>query len=882
MALYVVFTPYKKDEYRVYPVKGEGEPVFSGVLTVQQTARGVRPLRVRVIKEKGDEYLPVPTFVELLKAADCLFAAGLDDAAGPKLADLLAGYQLAAEPVGVCRFCLMEDRITFKRADMVRYKDELVCMGCARRELRREVAFRGRVTGKGMDRLEGLLAKTRDLNRVLALLDPSNLPPELTRFDVIPAADTRVAPVRVKDLKIDPALRDVLLEKVDELLPVQSKSVRAGLLEGKSQLVVSATATGKTLIGELAGAGNALSGRGRMLFLVPLVALANQKYEQFRKRYAPLGLKTAIRVGTSRISLNTVKLNTSLDADIVVGTYEGLDYVLRTGGRLGRIGTVVVDEVHMLEDPERGHRLDGLIARLRALAPGAQFIFLSATIGNPKAVAARLDAALVEYEYRPVPLERHLIFARDHEKGRLIEEYAAKEYAKTSSKGYRGQTIVFTNARKKCHAISQALRIQSAPYHAGLTYPQRKSVEDRFARGEIKVVVTTAALAAGVDFPASQVVFESLAMGRDWLTVGEFQQMQGRAGRPDYHDEGKVVVLADPEASIEGETEEEVAFRLLGGSPGHVTVEYDEPEQLEECLANAAVAPDVKALERVNGDTLGIACGTAALVGRAVAGGLMARDGVRVRLTPFGRAVVNHFLSVEDALMIRGRLHKKARPLEVAVELEAFDAVYFRGADRLSKVLGVSVPSRVFSPASLDIAFSGEAIAKMDHGMREQFLDFSMEFLDCTCEDAPFCGCPERKFSKKIIAYRLQGKDPHAIARAIAADYSLSAFDGDLLGYLDRTVRNLDAVYEIAGIERLGAAAAEARKLRDGVEDPDSVDEAAFAELFSPPRVSRVQQHRDEEARKAKELLAKRDKMHGAPGAKKKKAASTWTGYRPE
>jgi len=43
------------------------------------------------------------------------------------------------------------------------------------------------------------------------------------------------------------------------------------------------------------------------------------------------------------------------------------------------------------------------------------------------------------------------------------------------------------------------------------------------------VVVTTAALAAGVDFPASQVIFESLTMGREWLSVSEFQQMQGRA-----------------------------------------------------------------------------------------------------------------------------------------------------------------------------------------------------------------------------------------------------------------------------------------------------------------------------------------------------------------
>ena len=63
-------------------------------------------------------------------------------------------------------------------------------------------------------------------------------------------------------------------------------------------------------------------------------------------------------------------------------------------------------------------------------------------------------------------------------------------------------------------------------------------------------MVTTAALAAGVDFPASQVVFESLAMGIKWLNVHEFNQMLGRAGRPGYHDLGLVYILAEPGRQI--------------------------------------------------------------------------------------------------------------------------------------------------------------------------------------------------------------------------------------------------------------------------------------------------------------------------------------------
>jgi len=817
MSLFIVITPYKKDDFKVYPIRDGGNPLFVGVLSLQKTDKGMRPLRIRIVREKEDEYLPVASFVDLLKASSAILAASMDPARDAALDSMLEAYQLGSSKVSVCRFCLMEDRITFKTPDMVRYKDELICLDCAKKELKREVSYKGRITKTGLERLESLLIKTRDLGRIIALLTPSNLPPELTRYDVIPASPDRVKAVKVVDLGLDPRLKQAL--SMDELLPVQAKSVQAGLLKGESQLVVSATATGKTLIGEMAGVNSLLNGKGKMLFLVPLVALANQKYEQFKKRYG--FLKVGIRVGTSRIALNSLKMNVNLGSDIIVGTYEALDFVLRKGEPLKNVGTVVIDEVHMLEDEERGHRLDGMIARLRACAPNAQFIFLSATIGNPKEIAKHLHAKLVEYEHRPVPLERHLIFAGSHEKNRLIEEYASREYAKTSSKGFRGQTIVFTNSRKKCHQISQSLRIQSAPYHAGLTYVQRKSVEDRFAKGELKVVVTTAALAAGVDFPASQVIFESLTMGREWLSVSEFQQMQGRAGRPDYHDLGKVVILADPEYDLSGETEEEVAFRLLGGGAEHVNVLYDEPEQMEECLANACIASAEADIRHMNEATLGISSDTKYLIDKCVDRGLMVREKGQVRNTPLGRAVATHFLKVEDAFLIRDRIYKKASPLDIAVELEPFEAAYFRNADRLSRILGVQVPSRAFSPASLDIVFSGESIAKMDRSLQAQFTDFAREFLDCVCEDAPFCGCPERKFSKKIVEYRLQGKDPRGISRAIAADYDLSAFDGDVLGYLDRLTRNLDAIGEIARISGKHDAAKEAKALAQKIEDAE-------------------------------------------------------------
>jgi helicase len=248
---------------------------------------------------------------------------------------------------------------------------------------------------------------------------------------------------------------------------------------------------------------------------------------------------------------------------------------------------------------------------------------------------------------------------------------------------------------------------------------------------------------------------------------------------------------------------------------------YDEPEQMEECLANACIASAEADIRRMNEATLGISSDTKYLIDKCVDRGLMIREKGQVRNTPLGRAIATHFLNVEDAFLIRDRIYKKAPPLDIAVELEPFDAAYFRNAERLSRIIGVNVPSRAFSPASLDIVFSGESIAKMDRSLQAQFTDFAREFLDCVCEDAPFCGCPERKFSKKIVEYRLQGRDPRGISRAIAADYDLSAFDGDILGYLDRLTRNLDAIGEIARILNKHDAAKQAKALAQNIEDAE-------------------------------------------------------------
>jgi len=135
----------------------------------------------------------------------------------------------------------------------------------------------------------------------------------------------------------------------------------------------------------------------------------------------------------------------------------------------------------------------------------------------------------------------------------------------------QGQSIVFSHSRARCEIIAQELGPHYAAYHAGLTARERRDIENRFSAGSLNAVITTAALGAGVDFPASQVIFDSLAMGIEWLSVQEFNQMAGRAGRPDFHDLGKVVILAEPGCTYaKGNplAEDEMALRLLRGEMG--------------------------------------------------------------------------------------------------------------------------------------------------------------------------------------------------------------------------------------------------------------------------------------------------------------------------
>lgn len=199
-------------------------------------------------------------------------------------------------------------------------------------------------------------------------------------------------------------------EKIEELRPAQEKAIKSGLLEGSSLLVCTPTASGKTLVAEIAMAKQILESKGKAIYIVPLKALANEKCREFKQKYGHL-FRIALSIGDIDSADSFLA-----EYDIIVCTAEKLDSLLRHKTPwISRVAVVVVDEIHLLTDVERGPTLEILLTILRRLLPKLQLIALSATIGNPKELADWLKAKLVFDTWRPVKLRQGVYYKQEIE-----------------------------------------------------------------------------------------------------------------------------------------------------------------------------------------------------------------------------------------------------------------------------------------------------------------------------------------------------------------------------------------------------------------------------------------------------------------------------------
>ncbi len=204
----------------------------------------------------------------------------------------------------------------------------------------------------------------------------------------------------IKELPL-PEFFQQFYQKFPALTPIQEKSVQAGLLKNKSLLICAPTASGKTLVATMALV-NILK-EGKAIYLVPLKALANEKYKEYQELFKNTEYKVVMSTGDIDSESSYLA-----NYNLLILTTEKLDSLLRHRvSWLNEVKTVIIDEIHLLNDPSRGPTLEIILTLLKTLIR-PQLIGLSATIGNPQELAQWLEAELVIDNWRPVELKQGL------------------------------------------------------------------------------------------------------------------------------------------------------------------------------------------------------------------------------------------------------------------------------------------------------------------------------------------------------------------------------------------------------------------------------------------------------------------------------------------
>jgi superfamily II DNA/RNA helicase len=335
----------------------------------------------------------------------------------------------------------------------------------------------------------------------------------------------------------------------------------AALREGKDVVVQAPTGSGKTLIFELWS--NSGKPRGQAIYTVPTRALANDKLAEWRTRGWDVGIATG-------------DLAENLRAPIIVATLETQKHRLISGEGPTLL---VVDEYQMISDADRGLNYELALA----LAPAhTQFLLLSGSVSNPHHVVQWLTrlgrkAVLVRHEHRPVPLEEVWANNLNFHVPSEIRGYWPRLVAKALAEDL-GPILIFAPRRQAAESmaadlarnlptpnplqlgveqkqivgehLTKLLKSRIAYHHSGLSYGARAGVIEPLAKaGQLRVVVATMGLAAGINFSLRSVALAGESYRRDAveqpLRADEILQMFGRAGRRGLDETGFVLITAN-------------------------------------------------------------------------------------------------------------------------------------------------------------------------------------------------------------------------------------------------------------------------------------------------------------------------------------------------
>ncbi|MCS7094034.1 MAG: DEAD/DEAH box helicase [Candidatus Aenigmarchaeota archaeon] len=427
--------------------------------------------------------------------------------------------------------------------------------------------------------------------------------------------------MRVEDLK-NFEFEEKWIERLKKLrisnfYPPQEEFIKRRLFE-KSCIVSSPTASGKTILAFLSTIC-CLKNNRKVLYTSPLVSLAFEKYEDFSEFFREY--KVAISVSDFDSSDPWLQ-----NYDIIITTNEKLDSLIRHGAEwISEVGLFIVDEIHLLNDLERGATLEVVIVKMKNIVKNLKILGLSATIKNRKELSEWLECELLESDFRPITLYQGVAYdskIKFHNKAdiKLEDGLNLEEAIVNDTLNRKKQILIFCSTRKntealaerlskfvrtkiskneleilekisdevenslevptkQCKKLSSCIKCGVGFHHSGLTGKQRRLVEENFKKGIIKVLTATTSLAYGVNLPAFRVLIKDIkryhpSFGYVYIPIMEYYQMIGRCGRPKYDEYGEAIVL------VKDEDDAEIIFdRFI----------YGEPEPITSKLANESV-----------------------------------------------------------------------------------------------------------------------------------------------------------------------------------------------------------------------------------------------------------------------------------------------------
>jgi len=394
-----------------------------------------------------------------------------------------------------------------------------------------------------------------------------------------------------------------------KLNKIQSKCFPTAFGDDGNMLICAPTGSGKTNVGMLAILREIGKNRNpetgeinldafKIVYIAPLKALVQEQVGNFGARLKPYGIQVSELTGDRQLTKQQIA-----DTQIIVTTPEKWDVITRKATDMSYtnlVRLIIIDEIHLLHD-DRGPVLESIVARtirkMEQTGDPVRLVGLSATLPNYRDVASflRVDPLKGMFHFdgsfRPCPLRQEFIGITEKKAIKQLKTMNDITYTKVLEHvgTNRNQMIIFVHSRKETaktakyirdkaleeETIGQILRSDAGsrealtteadsvndrdlkdllPYgfgihHAGMTRPDRTSVEDLFNDGLIQVLVSTATLAWGVNLPAHTVIIKGTQIYSpekgSWVELSpqDILQMLGRAGRPQYDTYGEGIII---------------------------------------------------------------------------------------------------------------------------------------------------------------------------------------------------------------------------------------------------------------------------------------------------------------------------------------------------